>query len=64
METLLEELKNESSVHMDEVHGVRGLKQIWKRVVASKREDWIKDEIFERHSKHFIDRCFLGWIKH
>lgn len=63
METFLDPLKNESSVHMDEFSGVRGLKQIWRNVVASTRDEWVKDEIFERHSKHYIDRCHLGWIK-
>lgn len=64
MDTFLDPQKNKSPVHMDEFSGIRGLKQIWKRVVASKRDEWIKDEIFERHSRHFIDRCYRDWIKH
>ncbi len=49
-------------VKMDPVSGMKGLKQIAKalhsRIV---QEEINKDEIFERHSQHFLDRCYPDW---
>ena len=49
---------------LDDVSGMKGLKQIYKSLVARsiKKED--KDNIFEKHSAHFLNRCFPGWMKH
>jgi hypothetical protein len=48
---------------LDEVSGMKGLKQIWRSLVARKGKDECIDEIFERHSLHFLERCFPDWIK-
>jgi hypothetical protein len=54
-------------MRLDEVSGMRGVKQIWRSLVARKGKDKhvddCIDEIFERHSEHFLDRCFPDWIR-
>ena len=50
-------------MRLDEVSGIRGLKQIYKSLHARKIEAWKRDEVFERHSAHFLTRCFPDWLK-
>lgn len=50
---------------MDPVSGMRGLKQILKCLIICRKgslENEEPDETFERHSAHFLERCFPGWI--
>jgi len=47
----------------DESSGMRGLKQIWKSLCARIKDEWVRDLLFEKHSKHFLNRCFMGWLK-
>jgi len=45
----------------DETSGMRGLKQIWKSLEARNNKN--KHEIFEKHTSHYLNRCFQDWIK-
>jgi hypothetical protein len=48
---------------LDAVSGMCGLKQIYKSLVARGIKKEERDEIFEMHSAHFLNRCFPGWMK-
>ena len=45
----------------DEVSGLRGLKQIWDSLLERDVEN--KEEIFEIHASHYLNRCYPGWMK-
>ena len=47
----------------DEVSGMRGLKQIWKSLNARIKDERERETVFAQHTKHFLDRCFMGWLK-
>jgi len=48
---------------LDEVSGMRGLKQIYKSLEATGHDLWEKEKVFSRHSAHFLNRCFPDWKK-
>ena len=50
-------------MRFDELSGMRGLKQIWHSLKTRKIEKKEADMIFERHSKHYLNRCFSDWMK-
>lgn len=41
--------------------GVKGLKQIWSSLITRQCEN--RDEIFERHTAHYLNRCYCDWVK-
>ncbi len=43
--------------------GVLGLKQIWKSLRTRGCEDTEANKIFDRHTQHFLNRCFCDWVK-
>jgi len=49
-------------MNLNELSGIRGLKQIWKSLSTNKKEKE-KDKVFARHSHHFLNRCFRDWMK-
>jgi hypothetical protein len=50
-------------MNLDALSGMRGLKQIYKSLVARGIKEEDRDTIFEKHSAHFLNRCFSGWMK-
>jgi len=50
-------------MRLDEKSGMLGLKQIYRSLVARKIKKEKIDLIFEKHSSHFLNRCFPDWIK-
>jgi hypothetical protein len=48
---------------LDALAGMKGLRQIYKSLVARGINKEEQDEIFEKHSAHFLNRCFSGWMK-
>lgn len=54
---------NSSYVSMNEVSGMRGLKQIYRSLMRNNIDDMEKEEVFIRHTHHFLNRCFPNWMK-
>lgn len=50
-------------MRLDELSGMKGLRQIYKSLVARGIKKKERDIIFEKHSAHFLNRCFSGWMK-
>jgi len=43
--------------------GFRGLGQILRSLHIRAVEKEEADEIFERHSRHFLNRCYPDWMR-
>jgi len=51
------------NMHLDEYHGLRGLKQIYRSLQTRMIEKEEAECILERHTQHYLNRCFPDWIR-
>lgn len=48
---------------LDELSGMKGLKQIYKSLETICLDDIEKETVFSRHTAHYLNRCFPDWMK-
>lgn len=50
-------------VNYGETEGMRGLKQIYRAMYESEMTPEQRDKSFEKHTHHFLNRCFPDWMR-